>query len=551
MHCDAIRFISLGSIPIPKRQESLMQKRSPIHPWLHKLRIFSQAVFFCLFFYLLIETRFSGKDYLGPVERFFQFDPLLALIILIASRAFLKVFLWALIPVIFTILFGRYVCGWVCPLGAVLQFFSFLFKKAKLHTPSCAGNRLLYLKYAILAAILAASAFALDLAGYLDPLAFLGRSLVVAVLPAVAITGGAAASDLQGVGMTALGNSLDAAIKNLAINQTFHQALIVGFVFLAVVILNLYRERFWCRYLCPAGALFAILARWNLVKVRVDGDACLKCKVCTLYCQTQAAPFPNKDWQSGECVYCYSCASQCPAAAITFPLQWASSSKTPVNLPRRKWIFSTVLGMSIVPLFRISASEKRPSPKLIRPPGALPEAQFLAACVKCGECMKACPTNALQPASNQAGAEGLWTPVLVPAIGYCEYYCSLCSQVCPAGAIKELKIKDKTKIKIGSAWINKNRCIPYALSQACTVCEEKCPTSPKAIKLMEMEMPLPDGKMEFLGVPEVDLDLCIGCGICETKCPVSDDPAIYCTSLGESRSSESAFFKDSIGGNRS
>jgi len=150
--------------------------------------------------------------------------------------------------------------------------------------------------------------------------------------------------------------------------------------------------------------------------------------------------------------------------------------------------------------------------------------------------MKACPTNALQPAVNQAGPEGLWTPVLVPRIGYCEYYCSRCTQVCPTGAIKELKIKEKTQLKIGSAWIKKDRCIPYALGDSCTVCEEQCPTSPKAIAMIETEMMMPDGTWAAQQVPVVDLDLCIGCGICETKCPVEDDPAIYCTSLGESRS---------------
>jgi len=150
--------------------------------------------------------------------------------------------------------------------------------------------------------------------------------------------------------------------------------------------------------------------------------------------------------------------------------------------------------------------------------------------------MKVCPTNGLQPASDQAGPEGFWTPVLVPRIGYCEYYCSLCTQVCPTGAIKELRIREKTEVRIGSAWINKDRCLPYALGQPCNVCEEKCPTSPKAIRMMEAETPLPDGSVEYPQFPVVDLDLCIGCGICETKCPVTDDPAIYCSSIGESRS---------------
>jgi len=120
--------------------------------------------------------------------------------------------------------------------------------------------------------------------------------------------------------LTSLQGSLGSFLQNLTINKTFHQGLFIGLTFLAVLLLNLYRERFWCRYLCPAGALLALLARWNLVKVKVDKEKCTKCKLCTLHCQTQASPFPNEDWQPGECVYCYSCSAKCPTAAITFPI---------------------------------------------------------------------------------------------------------------------------------------------------------------------------------------------------------------------------------------
>lgn len=513
----------------------MTRKRSSVHRLLQALRIFSQILFFCLFLYLLLETRYSGKDYIGAVEGFFHFDPLLALTTLIASREFLKVSLWALIPIVLTFLVGRYVCGWICPFGAVLQFFSFLFKRMKWHAPKLEENRLLYLKYAVLIMVLGTAVFTLDLAGYLDPLSFLYRSTIIAVLPAFAIAGDATLPILPSIGLTSLHDALGSFLQNLTINKTFHQGLFIGLTFLAVLLLNLYRERFWCRYLCPAGALLALLARWNLVKVKVDKEKCTKCKLCTLHCQTQATPFPNEEWKPGECVYCYSCSAKCPTAAITFPMLASPADSQSIDFARRKWLFSAALSLAVVPLFRISTS-KRASGNLIRPPGALPERQFLAKCVKCGACMKACPTNALQPALNQAGPEGLWTPVLVPRIGYCEYYCSLCTQVCPTGAIKELRIKEKTQLKIGSAWIKKDRCIPYALGDSCTVCEEQCPTSPKAVTLVETEMMMPDGTWAARQVPAVDLDLCIGCGICETKCPVDDDPAIYCTSLGESRS---------------
>jgi len=204
------------------------------------------------------------------------------------------------------------------------------------------------------------------------------------------------------------------------------------------------------------------------------------------------------------------------------------------------------MGLLAVPFFRLSPSTKRASPKLIRPPGALPEEQFLQKCVKCSECMKACPTNGLQPALTEAGPEGIWTPILVPEIGYCEYYCSLCSQVCPTGAIQELAIEEKTKVVIGLAWVDKNRCIPYDLGTPCIVCEEHCPTSPKAIKLVKTEVKLPDGTIMTPLAPVIDTDLCIGCGICENKCPVVDKPAIYVTSVGESRSERNQLLLDLI-----
>jgi MauM/NapG family ferredoxin protein len=522
----------------------LSGKRPFVHRLLQLLRISSQILFFGVFLYLLLGTHFSGKDYIGPVERFFNFDPLLSLTTLVASRRLLKASLWALITVILTVLLGRFVCGWACPFGAVLQLFSYLFKKLKWRTLKLAPKKLLQLKYAILVVVLVASIFTLDLAGFLDPLSFLYRSFIIVVLPASALAGNAALSVLPGIGLESFGDKLGETLQNLTINKTYNHGLIIGLVFLAVVLLNLYRERFWCRYLCPAGALFALISRWNLVKVKVDNEKCTQCKACTLHCQTQATPFPNQDWQPGECVYCYSCAAQCPTNAISFPLLISPSETKSIDFPRRKWVFSTMFGLALVPLFRISSSAKRASAKLIRPPGALPEQPFLAACIRCGECMKVCPTNALQPASDQAGPEGLWTPVLVPRIGYCEYYCSLCTQVCPTGAIKELKIREKTKVRIGSAWINKDRCIPYVLGRSCTVCKEKCPTSPKAIKLIETEVAMPDGTWAAQEVPVIDLNTCIGCGICETKCPVYDDPAIYCTSLGESRSTENSAFMD-------
>jgi ferredoxin len=193
-----------------------------------------------------------------------------------------------------------------------------------------------------------------------------------------------------------------------------------------------------------------------------------------------------------------------------------------------------------VPLLRVTplAQANSRNAALVRPPGSLEEKEFLKRCVKCGECMKVCITNGLQPTLLEAGLEGIWSPLLVPRIGYCEYRCTLCGQVCPTGAIKRLTLPEKAKTKIGLAMIDKGRCLPWAHARPCIVCEEVCPTPKKAIWFEEVTVRNRAGKPVRVMQPHVDLELCIGCGICETKCPVLGRPAIYVTSIGESRSKE-------------
>lgn len=200
---------------------------------------------------------------------------------------------------------------------------------------------------------------------------------------------------------------------------------------------------------------------------------------------------------------------------------------------------SALGGLIAVPLVKLNPMPHSSHAKLIRPPGALSEDLFLKKCVKCGECMKVCLTNGLHPCLMEAGIEGIWSPILVPKLGYCEYSCTLCGRVCPTGAIKKLTEEEKKVTKIGLAFINKNRCLPYAFQTSCIVCEEHCPTSPKAIWFEEKEVAVRDGRIEVLKLPHVDSKLCIGCGICEAKCPISDNPAIAVTSIGESRSRKS------------
>ena len=159
--------------------------------------------------------------------------------------------------------------------------------------------------------------------------------------------------------------------------------------------------------------------------------------------------------------------------------------------------------------------------RLIRPPGVKNEHEFLNKCIRCGNCMKICPTNGLQPAIFESGLAGIWAPHLVPEIGYCEYNCNLCGKVCPAGAIPRLSLAQKKEQKLGAAVINKFICLPWSQNKECIVCEEHCPVASKAIKTYEEVVA---GKK--IRKPYVDISLCVGCGICQNKCPTRPERAI-------------------------
>jgi MauM/NapG family ferredoxin protein len=164
-------------------------------------------------------------------------------------------------------------------------------------------------------------------------------------------------------------------------------------------------------------------------------------------------------------------------------------------------------------------------PYRLRPPG-VDDATFLQTCLRCGACVRACPTAALNPALVDSGWEGIWSPVLIPRLGYCDYACNACGQVCPVQAIPPLSLEAKRMQVIGAAYIDHNRCLAWADDIDCIVCEEMCPVPEKAITLQTANVLRPDGAQVEVKRPRVDRLRCIGCGICEYKCPVVGEAAI-------------------------
>lgn len=508
---------------------------------MQNIRRISQGIFLLIFLFLFIQTESKGSDELGyPVKIFLDFDPLIFITTIFSAHAVQKAFYFSLITILITLVLGRVFCGWVCPLGTLNNIVG-SFKRWR----SNAINRDWYrVKYYILIFLLMSSTLSLQLVGIMDPISLLIRSLSVGIYPLFnygtrAVFDSIYNSDIKSI--VNISEPIYSVLKKtvLSFQQPFYvQSAFIGVLFLLILGLNLVEKRFWCRYLCPLGAFLGLLSRFSILKKSVS-EGCTSCGACANVCQGNASPDKKELWRDTECFYCWNCDDVCPQNAVSFGF-FKKRAAAVIDLRRRRLITSMASGIIAVPLLRANPLSKSDfiNQKLIRPPGSLEEKEFLKRCVKCGECMKVCITNGLQPTILEAGIEGIWSPILIPKIGYCEYRCTLCGQVCPTGAIKRLNLKEKAKVKIGLAMIDKGRCLPYAHAKPCIVCEEVCPTPKKAIWFEKAVAKNRNGKEIVVQQPRVDLELCIGCGICEAKCPVVDRPAIYVTSIGESRSKE-------------
>lgn len=528
-----------------------------------RLRLFSQIAFFSLFMFLLLRTEFRGslttsaKDIRlpYPVGLFFQLDPLVALSNALASRTLYKGLLWSLVILIPTLFLGRFFCGWICPLGSLNHFFGSLKSERKRGKQLLESNRYKgwqNTKYYSLIAVLIAALLGTGLVGWLDPFSFLVRSVGLSVLPSTNYALQAAVRTLEQsrfAPIQMMGGAAHFLLGYLVLNfkqPYFRQGVWLGLIFIFILALNFRVTRFWCRALCPLGALLGLVSRWSILGLVKHPEHCNDCNRCLLRCQGGDDPIGGVPWHQTECHLCLNCVDECPENGLEFKL-FPGDKTAGANLQRRKVLTGLASGVALVPILRSTpgfAAEK--NERLLRPPGAVDEEFFLSRCIRCGECMKVCPNNALQPALNEAGLEGLWTPILVPRSGYCETSCVLCSQVCPTGAIWEITAKEKgwavdlassTKpIRLGTAFYDRGRCLPWAMATDCIVCEEWCPTSPKAIYFRPAEVFDAAGNSQQVKQPYLDPSHCVGCGACEHACPVQDRPAVYVTSVGESRS---------------
>ncbi|AQQ08567.1 Putative electron transport protein YccM [Sedimentisphaera cyanobacteriorum] len=442
----------------------------------------SQAVFLLLFIWLSITIQLGTAFYEirgWPVNLFLGADPLAAVSTALASGSLHAGLITGGIILIATVFLGRFFCGWICPFGAFHQIVSWLSWRGRKSSELLKANeysRFQAVKYYVLLIFLGAAVTGLSstlLTGLLDPIPLFHRSVNIAVMPI---------ADYIGSG-----------------DFTRHYEFGLGIfaVFAAFTLLNIIRPRFFCKFVCPLGALLGIFSRFSLFRVAKVQDECRMCGLCNKTCHGSATP--KTATKLSECMLCFNCREVCPDEVVGYMPAGSCKTESKPDISRRGVLLSFAAGGagSYVVKAADKSSGSNWDSSIIRPPGSLKEEDFLQRCIKCGQCIRVCPSNVLQPAPIAKGLEVMWTPLLNNKIGTsgCQQNCTSCGAVCPTGAIKHLTLDekhgtgeyaDKGPVKLGTAFVDRSRCLPWAMNKPCIVCQENCPVSPKAIYTIDV-----------------------------------------------------------------
>ena len=502
---------------------------------MQRLRRISQIAFILLFFILFLLTSYPLTLKI-PVHLFLLSDPLLELSASIAARTFILKSITAFVLLFITVFLGRFFCGWICPMGTVIDGFDSI---ARVKRKNEEFSRFKWLKFSILVVVLLSASLSVQIAGFVDPIPLFSRTVVTFLYPLFVLITDGFMGFLMSFGFLEepifnLNESLRGSILPIQL-VPFQGGVLIAFLFIVILLLTYIHRRFWCRNLCPLGALYGFFSRIRWYRRRVSDD-CTDCGLCRRKCRMGAIEPDFKNTNHIECISCMDCQAICPVDAIRFGFVKKPKS-TRVDYSRRRLLTAGATGLLSVGMIKIGFVNPAKKGDVIRPPGSLEEPEFLDRCIRCGECVRICSTSGggLQHVGLDSGWEGIWTPVLKPKVGYCEYNCNLCGRVCPTSAIHLLPLEKRQEMKMGTAHFDKTRCIPWYYGEDCMVCEEHCPLPDKAIKFRESEVVTIDGRDSTVLLPYVDEILCTGCGICVNRCPVEGERGIFLTNANEER----------------
>lgn len=345
--------------------------------------------------------------------------------------------------VILTLIFGRFYCSTICPLGIFQELCALILNKKN------APVKNLPVKYFI---------------SFLTIGALIGGStLLIRYIDPYTIFGSAESSALFGT---------------------------IAVILLAILVF--FKNRYFCTNICPVGAILGLISKLSINKIYID-DTCVSCKMCEKICPSGCINIDNKIVDNETCVKCLKCLGTCKKNALKFGVKPSKFS-----LKRRELILAStcliLFGGAIKAGAEISKKFIAKMQDVILPAGAISANRMANKCLNCNLCINICPNKILAKENKE-------TPFVhidyTKGEKFCKFDCIECSSVCPAGAIKKIKLEEKQNTRIAMASISDN-------CTNCGICVESCPKG-AIIKSND--------KVIINGIK------CIGCNKCATVCP--------------------------------
>lgn len=421
-----------------------------------------------------------------------------------------------------TIIFGRVYCSVICPMGFYQDIINSLSVKTQKKKRFKYSKPLNWLRWGIVAAtILAFFVGFTFLVGLLDPYSAFAR-ITVHVIKPVYLAG----NNLLELIFTSFGNHTFYRMSVYLLSVT---SLIIALVtVIAVGIMAATNGRSYCNSICPVGTTLGFLSKFSIFKIRINESTCNSCGKCERTCKASCIDAKNHKIDYSRCVDCFDCINVCSKNAISFSYGTQTSKKNDdIDNSKRNFLIS--LGLTGIAAGKVFADSKYISHNTnnnkaktpLSPPGSQSHENLLSHCTSCHLCVSKCPANILKPAFTQYGLSGIMQPVMTFEHGFCNYDCTLCSEICPNGAIQKLTKEEKHVLQVGKVNFVKENCIVYTEETNCGACSEHCPT--QAVSMVPYK--------DELDIPNTNTDLCVGCGGCEYICPAKPHKAIYVDGL--------------------